>query len=446
MTQNSSKKTAIIAGGGVAGLYSAVLLDELGYAVTLYEKKPILGGRTYSFKDKITGSEIDNGQHLLCGAYHETLTFLEKIGAKSRLKWLVPTMVPLIDDKNKKQKFFLGTLPAPFNAIRALLGFGGLGILDKLKLVRLAVELANRECDKNLGTLSAVQWLKNLGQSERAILNFWQPLILATLNDSGDNTTADGLWQVLKKSYFAGARDGYLIMPKVGLTELFANPAENYLNLRGQNIVKNLGVREIRIMDNKAQGFVLDDDTLVRADLYVSALPHAAITKKLPHSFVDNHLELKNLKAALTSPIISVNLFFDRPVLDDLFIGGVTTTAHWFFDKGPTSSAHGHHHIVAVMSAAYDLLDKDKRYIIDLALTDLNKIAPKLAYAKLTHALVNKERQATLSCRTGVNLFRPHQKLLDNLYIVGDWTRTGLPPTIESASMSARLLYNSLLH
>ncbi|MDO8520432.1 MAG: oleate hydratase, partial [Deltaproteobacteria bacterium] len=94
------KKVCII-GGGFAGLASAVFLDNLGFEVTLFEKKPILGGRAYAFQDKKTGDWVDNGQHLLIGAYHETLKLLGNIGATRHLKIPEKTEVTLISDLNK---------------------------------------------------------------------------------------------------------------------------------------------------------------------------------------------------------------------------------------------------------------------------------------------------------------------------------------------------------
>lgn len=443
---DKSRKSALIAGGGLAGLAAAVLLDEQGYEVTLLEKKPVLGGRTFSFADKKSAATIDNGQHLLIGAYHETIALLEKVGAKHKVVLKNPTIVPLALQDGRIVRFTLGSLPPPAGLAWALFKFSGFSLKDKFTFLRLGAELrALLKGRKALPADKTVnQWLRSVGQSEFAIKNFWEALTLATLNDSPDVASADALVTVLLKSYFAGPRDGHLVFPKTGLTELFVDPIVKYLEARGQMVIAGSGVKEIRILNGRAQSFVLDDGTQSKADLYVAAVPFHRLLGALPVAFVDSRVDLQKLRNFHHSPIVSVNLFFDAPVLDDDFIGSAVTRVHWFFNKGAVSGRNSYH-VMGVVSGAYDFLEKSKEEIVALACEDLRQIAPKARGAKLQHALVNIERQATLSCRIGVNAQRPSQKILDNFFIVGDWTKTGLPPTIESAVLSAKLMRDGVV-
>lgn len=448
------RKKAVIAGAGVAGLSAAVYLDELGYQVTLVEKKPILGGRTYSFKDKKTGLTIDNGQHLMIGAYHETIHFLERIGAKHKIEIQIPTKIPLLDLNLLKLPFTLGR--PPLHLARAFLQFKGLSFKDKLTLIPLARELKKIKKGKTLppSDLTVNQWLRKFNQSEAAIKNFWEVLTLATLNDDPDTTTADGLTAVLIKSYFSGKNDGFLIFPKVGLSELFVEPAEKYLKMRGHHIIRGLALKEIRILNNKVQAFKFADGTEVQTDLFISALPFRQLLHTMPSTLIESRKDLNQLRTMQSSPIISINLFFDKPVMTDKFIGSASTTTHWFFCKNkifapspprsPAPSKNNITHIMGVISGAYDHLEKSKEEIVRLALNDLQKIYPNLKNSNLVHALVNKEREATLSCRVGINPIRPKQKILENFYIVGDWTKTDLPGTIESAIRSSKLMAEDL--
>lgn len=438
-SERSSKKTALIAGAGVAGLSAAVFLDELGYRVTLVEKKPILGGRTYSFVDKKTGHTIDNGQHLLIGAYHETLGFLERIGAKSQVVVMRPTIVPLIGTDGSCAKFKLNGSPPPCNVARAFLGFRGFSVRDKWRLIALARELGRikRGTRPYPHDQTVNDWLKSLGQSPTALENFWKILALATLNDSPAVTSAGGLAQVLIRGFLSGRGDGYLIFPKVGLSELFVKPTRDYLALRGHYVIQGVGLRKIKITNNMVTGFSFADGTELTADLFISALPFRPLTQVLPPSFLDNHPQLKHIKDFTASPIVSINLFFDRPVMTAAFMGSAATTVHWFFSK--TGG-----HIMGVISGAYDFLNKDKEEIVGLALADIKRICPAARQAKLIHALVNKQREATLSSRPGINTRRPDQKILGNFYIIGDWTQTHLPATIESAVVSSKMMAEDL--
>lgn len=436
-------REAIIVGGGLAGLAAAIQLDELGYHVTLVEKKSILGGRAYSFTDRITGLTVDNGQHLMVGAYHETLRFLEKIGAKHKVAFESPTTIPLLDENHKKINFTLKNKKPPWQLGSAVLGFKGFSIADKIGFYPIARELFRmKKGRQELPTnLTVEEWLLSLKQSPKSRKNFWDILTLATLNDEPAVTSADGLATVLLKSYWGSAHDGLAVFPKVGLSELFAHPAETYLQCRGHTIKKGLGLKHVKIMDGQVRSFEFWDGSEITADIYVSALPFQALLKILPPALCETHPHLKPIQNFTTSPILSVNLFFEKKFMNEKLVGSAQTKIHWFFCKDhmvktPSSLSH----LVGVISGAYDFCDQSKEDIVAMAQQDLAQIYPQSRSIKLIHALVNKEQNATLSSRVGVNPQRPPQKILDNFYIVGDWTQTGLPATIESAVVSAQLM------
>lgn len=444
---NANPKTVVIAGAGLAGMAAAVFLDELGFKVTLLEKKSILGGRTFSFTDKKTNIQIDNGQHLMIGAYHETIALLERLGAKHKIAIQRPSVVPLFNDKFTKAHFRLGKRRPPWGLVEALVRYSGFTIAEKISLLGLGRELrcmarGKKDLPKHL-TVTA--WLRENGQSESAIKNFWEVLTLATLNDAADVASADALVTVLIKSYFAGPDDGHLVFPQTSLTDLFVNPVLTYLEQRRQEVRPGIGLKEIKILNGRVQGFLLTDGSVLKADVYVAALPHHRLLGVLPEPFVDATPTLKPLRSFRHSPIVSINLFFDRPIMDEVFVGSSTTSVHWFFNKHRSEEKRdGIHHIIGVISGAYDLVDKDKDDIVRLALEDLRSLYPAGESAELLHSLVNIERQATMSCGVGVNDLRPRQKVLENFYVIGDWTATGLPPTIESAVVSAKCVWEDL--
>lgn len=441
------KPRAIIAGGGLAGLAAAIQLDELGYHVTLSEKKTILGGRAYSFTDRITGLTVDNGQHLMVGAYHETLRFLEKIGAKHKIAFESPTTVPLLDENHQKTYFTIKQKKPPWQLLQAVMGFKGFSIADKIGFYPVARELFRiKKGRQKLPTdLTVEEWLKRLQQSPKSRKNFWDILTLATLNDEPAITSADGLATVLLKSYWGSAQDGLAVFPKVGLSELFAQPAENYLKCRGHDIKKNVGLKQIKVMDGKVRSFEFSDGAEITADIYISALPFQALLKTLPPSLLETQAHLQPIKNFTTSPILSINLFFEKKFMAEKLVGSAQTKTHWFFCKDHiVKTKNPLSHIVGVISGAYDFHDQNKEEIVAMAKTDLAQIYPQSRQIKLVHALVSKEYDATLSSRVGVNSKRPPQKILDNFYIVGDWTQTGLPATIESAVVSAKLMAEHL--
>jgi squalene-associated FAD-dependent desaturase len=429
-------------GGGVAGLASAVFLDELGFKVTLVEKKPHLGGRAYSFRDRVTGLTVDNGQHLMIGAYHETLQFLQAISARGRVSFEDPTVIPLADERLVTAPFRVRQGRPPLPLMAALWRFKHLNWREKAGFLRLGHVLKRLKSGKATMPVqqTVTEWLVTMGQSEKARRRFWDVVTLATLNDSPDVTTADGLIQVMLGGFFAGPRDGLLVFPNVGLSDVFAHPAENYLTLRGQRILKGVGVKEMRFLGDRAMAVALSDGQILKAEVFVSALPFRQLLNILPGLILANTPALQPLTGFHSAPIVSINLFYDRPVMEEKFLGSAGTSVHWFFRKDTA----GPHHVVGVVSGAYDWLEKDKKEAVRIAAGELQCLCPRAARARLVHALVNKEREATLSSRPGVNAARPAQQIYKNFFAVGDWTRTGLPATIESAVKSARLMANTV--
>ena len=136
------------------------------------------------------------------------------------------------------------------------------------------------------------------------------------------------------------------------------------------------------------------------------------------------------------SPVVAVNLFFDQPMMTERFVGLTNAQTHWFFNKG--------NHVNAIASAAENLMDKTRAEITNIVLNDFKKVVHSVHHVHPVHASVHKIQNATLSSRPGVNDKRPPQKILDNFYVVGDWTKTNLPATIESAIKSAFLMQEDL--
>lgn len=442
-------RSVCIIGGGFAGLAAAVFLDNLGLKVTLLEKKPVLGGRAYSFRDRKTETWVDNGQHLLMGAYHETLRLIEHLGVTRHLKKQSRTQVALISEKNRRHVFKLGHLPPPLNFVSALFRLSSIPIKDRLKTYRLYRELKTfkKNGGGNLANLTVEQWLVKLGQSKKARTNFWDILTLAVLNDRPEVANAEMLAQVLVKAFLGSKQDAALILPKIHLSGLLAYPALKYLDLRGQDLRLSTGVKTIHILDNHVCSLSLESGESLKADYYISAVPFKALLRLIPEGFVAATPYFANLKKLQNSPILSFNFWFDRNIMDDEFTGSAGTNIHWFFNKNKIYETNlTLYHVMGVTSGAYAWLDKPKEEILEMALTEIHTLFPMAKNAKLVHSLVNMEREATLSPQINGNEWRPPQRSpYPNFYVIGDWTQTGLPATIESAVLSARLAVDDML-
>jgi len=159
--------------------------------------------------------------------------------------------------------------------------------------------------------------------------------------------------------------------------------------------------------------------------------------------------ELRGLASFSSSPILGVNLWLDREIVDAPFVGLLGTTLHWLFNKGDMLSAskspeargpRAAAYLALVASGARGLVDRDAPSLIELALGDLRSVFPRARNARLVHATVVKEREATTSPAVGWESLRPGPRTAKRrLLLAGDWTATGLPATIESAAMSGHL-------
>ncbi len=442
MSQSQQKHVCII-GGGVAGLATAVFLDAAGFRVTLLERRAFVGGRTYAFQDRKMGTWVDNGQHLLMGAYHETFRFLEMIGAKRHLIIQKKTRIPLVTADGQKWEFNLPNLPQTLALGYAVAASPVFGWRDCLGLVKLNQALKRFLINSNAAEfdVSAKDWLVSYQQSEKSLNNFWEILGAATLNETLEVASSRSLAAVLAMGFLASKEDSRLVIPKEHLSDLFGKPAVTYLEMRGHQILRRASALSLHILDNRVQAIETDTGERIKADLYVSAVPFRQLLRLIPQGFSENLEYFKNLTGLKTSPIVSVNLWFDREVTPEHLMGFSGNGLHWIFNRNRILDVtHPPYHYVGVVSAAHHLLDTPGDTIRDQVLEQLARALPLVKEAKLLHSLVNKERDATLSPTVASEHLRPDQQSpFDNLFVVGDWTKTGLPATIESAVKSASL-------
>jgi squalene-associated FAD-dependent desaturase len=310
--------------------------------------------------------------------------------------------------------------------LTALLRAPGLSGMDRLRLMRVA--LAARKPDAALDALTVRDWLRSLGQSDEAVRRLWEPLSTAVLNERPERASALGLAQVLR-SGFPG-----LGIAAVGLSDLYADPALHYLRARGAEVRLKTPVVRLLEAGERCSGVVLSGGERVPAGAVVAALPPADLLQVLPPALAETPFFARAARLG-DSAIVSAYLWFgaDVPL-------GVPFTAllggfwHWIFDRGRSDS---HHVLAFVRSAANDLLAESKETMVRAALADLDRFFPRAARPAPRHALVIKERGATVSLFPGSARLRPEVRTpLERLYLAGDWTATGLPATIEGAVAS----------
>lgn len=437
----------MIIGGGFAGLAAGVTLSERGYEVRLLERRNHLGGRAYSFIDSKTGDVVDNGQHLFMGCYHHTVAFLAKIGRLDRLKFQERPRVDFLD-RDGFTTFDCPPLPAPLHVLAGLLRMKGLGIGDKLRTVNVGRAIKSNG-KFSPGALTVDQWLDELGQSARIKQRFWQPMVVATLNQSPDIASARMLKVVLQQAFGGSSKDSSIGISRVGLSDLYTDGAFDFIKSRGGDVQPGAQVRRLVIERGVVAAVELKDGQRVEGDYFISAVPPEALFTILPDELRNS--EFASLMSLGSSPIVSINLWFDRPIVGREFVGLLGTRSQWIFNKDlilnerqsgmpalPGSPGKRKSNQVAVIiSAARDFVDWTRNDLVDMAISELHELLPASRSAALLHSVIVKEREATLSHSVESDSLRPGPRTsISNLILAGDWTDTGLPATIESAVMS----------
>jgi hydroxysqualene dehydroxylase len=434
------KYDTIIVGGGLSGLSAAVELSSKGKKVLLLEQRQYLGGRTHSFVDDTTGDIVDNGQHLLMGCYKETRRYLHTIGSE-HLAFLQPSLrIEFVDPVKGSSTLACSSLPSPFHVLSGLLRLDSLSFFDRLRLLRVGIELMHSSIEKEriLDSMNVDEWLSSLGQSPENKKYLWDIIAIGSLNDHPRKISALLFFRVLRAAFMGSQEDSCILIPKVGLSELLVDPAIECITSHGGEIRTACRIHSVEISNNHVVSIHTSAGERLEANAYISAIPFF----DLPFVLSDD-LIVPSLPLFISTPILSINLWFDREVFSGEFAAVLNSNIQWIFNRSKLlkSAVKGseRQHLSLVISGAEEYIEYSKDNIVQLALDDLKQVFPSTVNAKLLHSLVIKERRATFSPRPGLEPSRPDTNTkLDNLYLAGDWTNTGLPSTIEGAVMSGR--------
>jgi len=430
----------VILGGGLSGLAAAIELSGKGRAVTIVDQAPRLGGRCYSYVDRVTGDVVDNGQHVLIGAYHQTLRYLDAIGTRGLLRSSPGLRLMMHHPVKGFCRFEMSRLPRPFHLTAAMLRYSALSLKDRTSLLRVGLDLQRGSAEGNimLGRLTIDQWLTRLNQSAEAKRSLWHPIAISVMNELPEHASALLFARSLRAAFLGKKSDSSILIPTVGQTELYVTPAKALLAKGGAKILLNADVQKMTAKRGRIDRIVLRNGKEIVPSFVVSALPPYALGRILPPG-ADGR-QIRPGYASLTySPIVSIHLWFDRDFMNEPVVGSIGTMLQWIFNRRLLLDGAGESpaFISAVISAAYDTVTLPKGELVKVALKEMGELFPESRKAKLLHAVVIKEKRATFSPTNDNNERRPGAKTaFENLALAGDWTDTGLPATIEGAVMS----------
>ena len=440
----------LIIGGGLAGLTAGVALSDAGCRVRLLEQKPYLGGRARSFVDPSTGSVVDNGQHLFMACYHATRRFFERIGTLDRVKFQPRLSLEFLDRQGRASSLVCPDLPAPWHLLSGTLRSDSFTARQKLEILRLGMVLQSSTSQNGssaLNGLTVEQWLGGLGQSHALRRDFWDLLAIAAMNEDPRIASAALFERVLRLALFQSPDDSRLGLAVTGLSDCYTQAASAYITAHGGAVETGRNVAGFLGRDGRCEGVRLADGATVPAEAVLSAVPCFQFVELLPGDLLRAEPFFERILTLRPAPIISVNLWFDRPLTEHDFIGLRGTTVQWLFNKGKILGGAGRGapgrepaaagYLSLVISGAHNHIAWSREELEARALEDLAAVLPQTRDAKLVHSLVIKERFATFSPRPEAEHARPLcETPLPGLYLAGDWTATGLPATIEGAVKS----------
>ncbi len=408
----------IVIGGGLAGLAAAAALGGAGHGVRLFESRPFLGGRATSYE---AGAEIiDNCQHILLRCCVNLIDFYQRLGVSNDIRWY-PEYV-FIEPGGRRSVMRAGLLPAPLHFAGSFLSLKFLNFSEKLAVMRGLLAIRRESKRKDLDQITMKQWLDEHRQPPRAIERFWRQVLVSAISEEPDRIAAAHGFQVFRLAFLAASNAYEMGVPAVPLGELYRSDAWSrigHVEMRLRAPVDQIDIREGMVQCIRAAG------ECHRADYYVCALPF----ERLPQ------LDLPVDVSAFThAPITGIHLWFDRPVIDIPQATLLDRTIQWIFNKSEGR------YVQLVVSASYTLVEMPRAEVIGLALRELAEFFPATRQARVEKAHVVKEVRAVLSPRPGLESRRPPARTeVRNLFLAGDWTRTGWPAIMEGAVRSGYL-------
>jgi hydroxysqualene dehydroxylase len=423
-------KFAVI-GAGWAGCAAAVELTRRGEQVTVIEAARTAGGRARRVEHE--GHHLDNGQHILLGAYHDTLRMMQTVGITPSQALLRLPLQMRYPPGTDGMEFIAGRLPAPLHLLSALLTSRGLSVADKLSLARFssAARWMNWRLDVDC---SVTELLERFEQTERLIQLMWRPLCISALNTPPERASARIFLKTLGDSLGAARSASDMLLPTRDLSALFPDAAINYIEKRGGKA--HLGVH-VRALNHQApQWQITSDDFDECFDKVIIATPaYAAQTLLSPLNTA-----LSDALNFTYEPITTCYLKYDSSVQLDLPFFALrddAETAQWgqfVFDRGQLDTTQAGL-LAVVISASTEAVAMGQATLAQAVAQQLADVFQRKELATPEWSWVITEKRATFACEP--NLRRPpNETALNNLWLAGDYTAGDYPATIEGAVRS----------
>ncbi len=395
------RRVAVV-GAGYAGMAAAITLAERGVPVTVFESGPVPGGRARRVLSQ--GNELDNGQHVLIGAYTELFRLMRLVGVPQDALLRLPLEVRYAKDFSFRAFWF----PAPFGLLAGLLAARGVPFSERIGAVRFV--LALRKAAFRLDQDVSFSQLLETHRQDGAIGHYlWRPLCVSALNTPAAEASANVFLAVLRDTLAGEPEASDLLLPRVDLSKMFPEPAAEFVIKRGGEIRLRSPVEN---MDQLKKQF---------SSVIVAVGPHQLKTL-LPEVALDYSYQ----------PIYTCYLQYHEEVkLSFPMLGLADGLVQWVFDRGALLGEKGR--LACVISAQGDHQQMTQDELTERCHRELARALRGLPAPRWTRVIA--EKRATITCSPGIK--RPAmQTPIPGVYLAGDYTDPQYPPTLEAAVRS----------
>ena len=419
---DQEKENVLVVGAGWAGLSAAVSLSAAGFKVTVLEAAPKAGGRAR--KISCLNENLDNGQHLLMGAYQKTLTLLKKLNIlESHLFHRMPFNYYGIDRQNPQKKI-------QFN--RSFFKMKGFSWQEYLQIARFLGIISRYRVERKIIDESVYDFLIKNNQSLSLIKKLWEPLALAALSTPIENASIVLFLNALK-TVFEKKRNSDWLIPKGDLSEILPNPAIDYLNKHQGAILTHQRVLKLMLEEGRCVGVVTPTKTFRAKNIVLATPPSVThdLLKAINHPFPTFEYQ----------PITTVYLQYKVPVsLPYPMISLINAKAQWLFDRSLT----GQPNILSIVMSGdgpHRRLRADT--LVEELLQEVKGIFPRLSSPVDSRVIC--EKKGAFQADIGIREKRPGvETRIPGLWLAGDYTNTPYPATLEGAVYSGIKVFEAI--
>jgi uncharacterized protein with NAD-binding domain and iron-sulfur cluster len=435
-------KTAIVVGGGLAGLATAQALATSGcFRPLVLESQDILGGKAASWRDA-DGALVEAGLHI-CFRYHrQLLALVDRLGASGSIAWGEPTLSYLrLDGDGNVGKLSFPRLPPPLSAAMAVARFRQLTVRDRLSALVGAVEatLSTPAWRQRYESISFAQWARQRGLSRALVANMFEPFIQGMTFLSAEEVSARAILDYIQavgiraESFAAGQFRG-------GTSDVLVEPIATDVKRLGGDVRTRCAVTSLLMEAGRIVGVALDDGSSLHADLVVAAVPSHALVPLMPEG-TRTHPAVLDIGRLRTVPVISVIVQFDRQVggPPGLRLTPGSTFNTWADRSEVLRELEGDNRSLLqfVVVPTPEQLAGSDAHLCERVIAEVRSALPGARQARVDKTSVTRTPRSFHAVVPGAEALRPPTDIgIEGLLLAGDYVRTGHNPNMESAVVS----------